>query len=117
MCCAAGSSSASLRAEPRLRRFFGVFGLVVAEGIGIHAGQPAQSGLVPSLALHGLLPSPGPLGIQPVDVEIAVEMVVLVLQDAGEPARGLEGEHLALQVQPGDLHVLAALERIAVARR
>ena len=78
--------------------------------------QPAEPGDAPRVLALGLERGLAVGVRETVDVEHAVEMVVLVLEDPGEPAVGADRERLALQVDGLQDDALGAPQREALAR-
>src|SRR5690606_9912564 len=64
----------------------------------VDSGHPAVPGRSPPVSLHRLLGSLALNGVEAVDVEHPVEVVVLVLEDAGQPPLRSYFEPLLLQV-------------------
>src|SRR3954468_20060599 len=89
---------------------------LVAEGVRVGAGQPGEPGNAPAFLLDLLARPLAPAVVEPVDVELAVQVVVLVLHHPGEPARRLEFQRVALHIEALDPGPLGTLERIAQAR-
>ena len=87
----------------------------MAEGILVLTGHPRGARDGPAFAAQGLLPAAGPLAVEAVDVEVPVEVVVLVLHDAGKPAGGLEVDRVALHVEALKPDMVRTLQREAVA--
>ena len=86
------------------------------ERVAVRPRLPAQTGLTPPVGLHGLLRSTRPLALEPVDVEEAVEVVVLVLEHPGEPSGGFVAQVLTRQVLAGEDGALPAPEREGLPR-
>src|SRR6476661_1826127 len=84
--------------------------LVMAERVAVDAGVPGVAGLAPAVALDGLASLLGLSVVEAVDVERAVEVVVLVLHAAGEPAGRVELDPVPVDVEADDVRVVGALE-------
>src|SRR6187401_2969158 len=85
--------------------------VVVAEGVAVLTRHPRQAGHTPAVALDGLARLARPLAGEPVDVEEAVEVVVLVLEHPGKPAGRLVPDLPPVEVDPGDGRVLPTAQR------
>src|SRR6478736_6291244 len=90
--------------------------VVVAERVAVLTRHPRQAGHSPAVALHGLARLARPLAGEPVDVEEAVEVVVLVRPRPGEPAGRLVADLGAVDRQPGEGGGLATAQRVGLAR-
>src|SRR5690606_28160034 len=66
------------------------------------AGVPAQPGHAPAVALDHLLRRAGVPADQPVQVDVAVQVIGLVLQAAGEETLALDLDRLTVEVETGD---------------
>jgi hypothetical protein len=88
--------------------------VVVPEGIWIDAWEPGVTRDVPAFALDDFLPLLCVTFAESIHVEVAIQVVILVLEDASEPTGCLELHQLTAGVETGDLHMVAALEREAV---
>ena len=86
----------------------------MAEGIGIHARHPRVAVHGPAFLLDDLLHLAGPLLVQTVHVQLAVQVVGLVLHAACEPAGRLEMDGVAVLVKAVHRDPLGALEGEAV---
>src|SRR3954470_10942798 len=84
--------------------------VVVTERVPVHTGVPGVSGLAPAVALDGLAGLLRLTVIEAVDVEGAVEVVVLVLHAPGEPACRVELDAVAVDVEADDVGPVGALE-------
>src|SRR6478752_224206 len=84
--------------------------LVVTERVTVDAGVPGVAGLAPAVALDGLAGLLGLSVVEAVDVERAVEVVVLVLHAAGEPARRVELDPVPIDVEADDVRTVGTLE-------
>ena len=89
--------------------------LVVAERVAVDAGVPRVARLAPAVALDRLAGLLGLPVVEPVDVERAVEVVVLVLHAAGEPAGRVELDPVPVDVEADDVRAVGALEREGLA--
>src|SRR3954464_10961145 len=115
---AVGPTTATMGSTGSADQLVGVLvavALVVAEGVTVDAGVPGVAGLAPAVApdgLAGLLRLPL---VQAVDVEGAVEVVVLVLHAAREPAGRVELHPVAVEGDADDVSLVGALERARLA--
>ena len=80
------------------------------EGIRVDARHPGQPGDVPAVRLEHPLALAGPAPLEPVDVQRAVEVVVLVLHASSEPAGRVPLQPVALDVLPDDVRAQRADE-------
>src|SRR5829696_2085865 len=90
--------------------------LVVAEGVLVDTGVPRVARLAPAVAAHGLAGLLRLALVQTVDVERAVEVVVLVLHAACEPTGRVELDPVAVQVVADHVGAIGALEREGLPR-
>ena len=79
-------------------------------------GIQVRPGRAPLVGPDRLLGLAGPLALEPVDVEEAVEVVVLVLEHAREPARRGIRDLVAVEVETGERGGLATAQREGLAR-
>src|SRR5512139_1385262 len=98
---AVGPTTATTRAPTSVRALVLGSVVVVAERVAVLTRHPRQAGYAPAVGLDGLARLARPLAGEPVDVEEAVEVVVLVLEHAREPARGLVAQLAAVEREPG----------------
>ena len=86
----------------------------MAERIRINAGHPRVTVDGPAFLLHDLLHLAGPLLVQAVHVQLAVQVVGFVLHAACEPAGRLKLDGVAVLVKTVHGHPLGTLEGEAV---
>ena len=68
----------------------------------VNPGQPRAAGYAPAAFTHDLLCHSPIIAVQPVDVDHAIEVIMLVLQDSRQPA--LRFELVSLTVEIGCAH-------------
>src|SRR6478609_3314999 len=84
--------------------------LVVTERVLVDAWVPRAAGLAPAVALDGLAGLLGLAVVETVDVEGAVEVVVLVLHAPREPSGRVELDAVAVDVEADDVGAVGPLE-------
>src|SRR5690625_7148530 len=80
------------------------------------AGHPRVASGRPALLAQFFLPAFSPPLVQPVDVQLGIEVIKLVLHDAGEPAVRLEIHRITIDIEALESNAIGTLQRILQAR-